>query len=77
MTEIIERPMTAEEKEERAKYAKQEPAIVKALAEEDRRQAYMRISDPIYFKWQRGEATEEDYLAAVAQVREDYPVPGE
>ena len=76
-TIIIERPMTAEEKAERAKWVKEQPAREKAEAEENRRQAYMRISDPIYFQWQRGEKTEQDYLDAVAQVKKDYPVPGE
>jgi hypothetical protein len=77
MTDIIERPMTDEEKAERAKWKKEQPAREKALAEEIRRQAYVRISDPVYFQWQRGEKTEQDYLDAVAQVKKDYPVPGE
>lgn len=77
MTDIIERPMTDEEKAERAAWKKEEPARLKAQAEEERRQAYQRISDPIYFQWQRGEKTEQDYLDAVAQVKKDYPVPGE
>lgn len=76
-TIIIERPMTAEEKAERAQWAKEQPAREKEQAEENRRQAYVRISDPIYFQWQRGEKTEQDYLDAVAQVKKDYPVPGE
>ena len=76
-TIIIERPMTAEEKAERAQWAKEQPAREKAQAEENRRQAYMRISDPVYFQWQRGEKTEADYLAAVEQVKKDYPIPGE
>jgi hypothetical protein len=76
-TIIIERPMTAEEKAERAQWEKEKPAREKAEAEEARRQAYVRISDPVYFQWQRGEKTEQDYLDAVAQVKKDYPVPGE
>ena len=77
MTDIIERPMTAEEKAERAEWKKEEPAREKARAEEARRQGYQRISDPVYFQWQRGEKTEADYLAAVEQVKKDYPIPGE
>jgi hypothetical protein len=76
-TIIIERPMTPEEKAERAQWKKEEPAKIKAGAEEARRQGYMKYSDPVYFQWQRGEKTEADYLAAVAQVKKDYPVPGE
>lgn len=74
---IIERPMTAEEKAERAAWKKSEPARLKAEASEARRQAYMRISDPIYMQWQRGLKTEQDWLDAVAQVEADYPIPGE
>ena len=74
-TVIIERPMTAEEKAERAKWAKEEPARLKAQAQEARRQAYVRISDPIYMQWQRGLKTEQDWLDAVAQVEADFPVP--
>jgi chorismate mutase len=77
MTDIIERPMTDEEKAERAKWKKEQPAREKAQAEELRRQGYQTISDPVYFQWQRGEKTEQDYLDAVAQVKKDYPIPGE
>ena len=75
MTDIIQRELTAEEKAERAKYEKEQPEREKALAEESRRAAYQQISDPVYFQWQRGEKTEADYLAAVDQVRAEYPVP--
>lgn len=76
-TIIIERTLTAEEKAERAQWVKEQPAREKAAAEEARRQGYMKYSDPVYFQWQRGEKTEQDYLDAVAQVKKDYPVPGE
>lgn len=70
-------PMTAEQKAERALWAKQKPAQDKALAEEMRRQGYQKISDPVFFQWQRGEKTEEDYKNAVAEVIKLYPVPEE
>ena len=76
-TIIIERPMTAEEKAERAKWKKEQPARELAEAKEARRQAYMRISDPVYMQWQRGLKTEQDWLDAVAQVEANYPIPGE
>ena len=74
---IIERPLTAEEKAERAKWAKERPAREKAEAQEARRQAYVRFSDPIYMQWKRGLKTEQEWLDAVAQVEKDYPIPGE
>lgn len=76
-TIIIERPMTKEEKAERAKWAKEEPAKKKAEAMEERRQGYVRISDPVFFQWQRGEKTEQDWKDAIAEVNALYPIPGE
>lgn len=76
-TIIIERPMTKEEKAERAAWAKEQPARDKAAAEEARRQAFTRISDPLYMIWQAGEGTKEAWIAARDQVKKDYPIPGE
>jgi hypothetical protein len=47
------------------------------LAEVDalRKKAYADRADPIFFKWQRGEATQEEWLAAVQDVRAQYPDP--
>ena len=40
--------------------------------EELRRKAYQAESDPLFFKWQRGEATMEEWLAKVAEIKERY-----
>ena len=74
---IIERPMTKEEKAERAKFAKEQPEIEKQRAIEARRNGYVRISDPVFFQWQRGEKTEEEWHAAIEEVNKMYPIPGE
>lgn len=42
---------------------------------ENRRLAYAKESDPVFFKWQRGEATEQEYLDSVEKVKRDYPYP--
>lgn len=76
-TIIIERPMTKEEKAERAKWEKERPEREKAEAMELRRQGYVRISDPVFFQWQRGEKTEQDWKDAIAEVNALYPIPGE
>lgn len=76
-TIIVERTLTAEEKAERAKWAKEAPAREKAAASEARRDAYVRISDPVYMQYARGLKTEQDWLDAVAQVEADFPIPGE
>jgi len=38
-----------------------------------RKNAYISISDPLFFKWQRGEATQQEWLDAVAKIKSDYP----
>lgn len=76
-TIIIERPMTKEEKAERTQLAKEESARQKASAQESRRLGYQAISDPVFFQWQRGEKTEQDWHDAIAEVNALYPIPGE
>lgn len=41
----------------------------------DRLHAYQQQSDPIFFKWQRGDATELEWREAVAKVKADNPYP--
>ena len=37
--------------------------------------AYEQDSDPLYFKWQRGDGTQEEWLVAVAAVKAAHPYP--
>lgn len=46
-------------------------------AAELRRAAYTAESDPIYFKWQRGEATQQEWLSKIEQIKSRYPIAGE
>jgi hypothetical protein len=46
-----------------------------AAVETARLIAYEQESDPLYFKWQRGDATEAEWRAAVAKVKADNPYP--
>lgn len=46
-----------------------------AAVEVARLTAYEQQSDPLYFKWQRGDATEAEWRAAVAKVKADNPYP--
>jgi len=39
--------------------------------------AYRNESDPLFFKWQRGEATEQEWKNAVAEIQARYPYEGE
>jgi len=38
-----------------------------------RAKAYAKESDPIFFKWQRGEATEQQWLDKVAEIKARFP----
>ena len=49
-------------------------AAVEAV-EASRRIAYQQEADPLFFKWQAGEATEEEWRQARAKVRELFPMP--
>ena len=40
-----------------------------------RAEAYRTEADPLYFKAQRGEATEAEWLALVAEIKVRYPYP--
>ena len=46
-----------------------------AAVEQARLVAYEQQSDPIFFKWQRGDATEAEWRAAVAKVKAENPYP--
>ena len=37
--------------------------------------AYREESDPIFFDYQRGEATEEEWLDAIQDIKDRYPYP--
>ena len=45
--------------------------------ESQRKAAYTAESDPIFFQWQRGDATEQDWLDAVQAVKDNHPYPAE
>lgn len=43
------------------------------VAEIMRQAAYRQEADPLFFKWQRGEATEQEWLDKVQEIRDRYP----
>ena len=47
----------------------------RATAETQRRNAYTQEADPLFFSYQRGEATEQDWLDAVESIKARYPYP--
>lgn len=46
-----------------------------AQVEAARLTAYEKESDPIFFKWQRGDATEAEWREAVTKVKAENPYP--
>jgi hypothetical protein len=52
-----------------------EAQFLREQVEEARAQAYRETSDPIFFQYQRGDATEAEWLAAVAEVKAAHPYP--
>ena len=47
----------------------------RAEVETQRRNAYTQEADPLFFSYQRGEATEQDWLSVVQSIKERYPYP--
>ena len=47
----------------------------RASIETQRKNAYREEADPLYFSYQRGEATEQEWLDAVESIRTRYPYP--
>lgn len=43
----------------------------------DRLLAYRQESDPLFFKWQRGEATQQEWLDKIEEIKIRYPYPTE
>jgi hypothetical protein len=56
------RPMTEQELEALAQQK-----------DEQRKAAYQNEADPLFFKWQRGEATEQEWLDKIAEIKARYP----
>lgn len=54
-----------------------EPTLEQKIeeVEQQRRIAYQEESDPIFFMWQRGEATEKDWLEKILEIKARYPKP--
>jgi hypothetical protein len=40
---------------------------------QQRRNAYAEEADPLFFKWQRGESTEQEWLDKVAEIKSRFP----
>jgi hypothetical protein len=63
------------EAELQAEWAQVEFEVAFEAVQKQRQAAYQSESDPVFFDFQRGEALEADWLAAVEAVKVAYPYP--
>ena len=55
-----------------------DPVVFTQAEQEAKRQAaYTAEADPLFFKWQAGEGTEEEWKAKRQEIRDRYPYPAE
>jgi hypothetical protein len=73
--ESVERDFTSEELAQRESDAVLQVEEALNKVEQDRRVAYEVTADPLFFKWQRGDGTEAEWLAAVEAVKIANPYP--
>ena len=73
--ETVERDLTPEEIAEMAEPADKRHERLIGEATQARRNAYLLEADPLFFGWQRGENTEQEWLDKVAEIRARYPYP--
>lgn len=51
----------------------QRKAVINENAIKNRLDAYRNEADPLFFKWQRGEATQQEWMGKVAEIKQRYP----
>ena len=69
--EVIVRDMTPEE------IAELQPQTTRQEQEMQRQKDFVSEADPLFFQWQAGETTEEEWLAKRQEIRDRYPYPTE
>jgi len=67
------RPLTPEEQAAQAQYDIEARAAFNEAQKKKREDAYKAESDPINFMMQRGEATQEEWLAKIAEIKARFP----
>lgn len=56
-----------------AEVAKLQAELPNKIAKENRAEAYKLEADPLFFKAQRGEATQQEWLDKVAEIQQRFP----
>lgn len=73
--EIVERDLTNDEILAITENENDKKQRLLLEAQNNRRNAYQLEADPIFFKWQRNEATEETWLQKVQEIKSRFPDP--
>ena len=68
-------PLTAEEEAEREAWAAGQPERDRLAVKQARQAAYQQTADPLFFGFQRGDNTEQEWVDAVQAVKDQYPYP--
>lgn len=68
-------PLTAEEEAEREAWAAEQPERDRLAVQQARLAAYQQTADPLFFGFQRGDNTEQEWLDAVQAVKDQHPYP--
>ena len=75
MTDYIVKELTEQEIADREAYEAGAYQREYDAVTETRQQQYNKLSDPIFMQYQRGEATEQEWLDAVQAVKDANPYP--
>lgn len=73
--ELVVRELTAEEKAAQKEWEAGAYDREYAEVKQARQNTYQRETDPLYFGWQRGDNTEQEWLDAVQAVKDANPYP--
>lgn len=68
-------PPTSEQIKEYQKYTSEKIDREKERIRQARQSEYQQKADPIFFKWQAGEATKEEWLDIRSEINSKYPYP--
>jgi hypothetical protein len=71
----VERPMTDQEFAAYNQTIADTNSQAQVWNDDMRRAAYEAESDPLFFKWQRGESTQQAWLDKIAEIQTQYPNP--
>jgi hypothetical protein len=77
MIKIFEKELTEQEIAEREAWVAGAHDRAMEDVRQARQSAYERFADPLFFKFQAGEATKEDWLSARKEVLKAHPYPAQ